>query len=75
MFPLRKQKPTVLYFLQNLGTVVGLVLIWRGTWYVLDGIDLFLFAGDHTWSAVGGIVLGLAVLYWPDKNLDEIKKL
>jgi len=63
------------YFSKNIGVVVGLVLIWRGVWYVLDGIDVYLFNGSHILTAVGGIVLGLLVLYLPDGDLKEIQKL
>ena len=69
------QKPSLGYFLNHLLVVIGLVLIWRGVWYLLDGIDYLVFAGNHYWTAVGGIFLGLAVLYLPDKDLKEITKL
>jgi len=70
-----KTKITLAYFVNNLFVVVGLVLVWRGVWYVLDGVDLVFFANNHFYSAVGGIILGLLVLYWPDKDLKEIQKL
>lgn len=60
---------------KSLPIVIGLVLIWRGIWYVTDGIDLLLFNGNHLVTAVGGIVLGILLLYLPDKNLKEIEKL
>jgi len=63
------------YLASNLGIVIGLVLIWRGIWYVLDGIDFYLLSGSHTLTALGGIVLGLIILYLPDKDLKEIRKL
>lgn len=63
------------YLARNLSIVIGLVLIWRGIWYVLDAVDVLLFGGYHLWTALGGIVLGLLVLYWPDKDLKEIEKL
>lgn len=66
---------TVLYFLRTFSIVVGLVLVWRGIWYVLDAIDLWFLDGSHIFTAVGGIVIGLAILYWPDKDLKEIEKL
>jgi len=66
---------TLRYFTRNIFIVIGLVLIWRGIWYVLDGLDVYLFGGSHIWSAIGGIVLGLAILYLPDKDLKEIEKL
>ena len=51
------------------------MLIWRGIWYVLDGLDIWLFGNSHVWSALGGIALGLWILYLPDKDLKEIEKL
>lgn len=63
------------YIARNLSVVVGIVLIWRGIWYALDAIDVFLFGGSHSWTAIGGIVLGLVVLYIPDKDLKELGKL
>jgi hypothetical protein len=64
------------YFSHNLSIVLGLVLIWRGIWYLLDIIDIYLI-GDptHVLSAIGGIVLGLIVLFLPDRDLKEIAKL
>lgn len=55
--------------------VIGLVLIWRGIWYVLDAIDLMFFGGSHVLTALGGILLGTLLLYLPDENLDELEKL
>jgi len=63
------------YFIRNISIVVGLVLIWRGIWYVLDAIDRGLFGGDHTATAVAGIIIGLLILYLPDKDLKELQKL
>jgi hypothetical protein len=70
-----KKENLLQYFSRNLLIVVGLVLIWRGIWYVLDYIDLALLNGNHTYTAIGGIIVGLLVLYLPDKNLKEISKL
>ncbi len=71
----RQPVSTVLYFMRNFSIVVGLVLIWRGIWYVLDAIDLMFLNGSHLLTALGGVVVGLAILYWPDKDLKEIEKL
>lgn len=68
-------KLTFRYVAKNISIVIGLVLIWRGIWYVLDGIDKLLFGGSHSWTALGGIVIGLIILYLPDKDLKEIGKL
>ena len=70
-----KPKNSVGYFAKNLAVVIGLVLIWRGIWYGLDGIDVLLFGGHHFWTALFGIVVGLVILYVPDKDLKEIEKL
>ncbi len=70
-----KQKLTLQYLAKNISIVVGLVLIWRGIWYVLDGIDKWIFDSSPTWTALGGIILGLLILYIPDKDLKEIGKL
>ncbi len=63
------------YFFKNITTVIGLVLVWRGIWYVLDELDILLFKGGHGWTAIGGVVLGLIILYAPDSDLKEIEKL
>jgi hypothetical protein len=65
----------VAYFGKNLAIVIGLVLIWRGIWHILDWIDISVFEGNKLWTAIGGIVVGLAILYVPDKDLKELEKL
>jgi hypothetical protein len=64
-----------LHFIKNVTVVVGLVLIWRGIWYVLDGIDLLLFGESHTLTAVAGLIVGFLLLYLPDRDLKEIERL
>lgn len=51
------------------------MLVWRGIWYVLDGIDMVLFGTSHALIVIGGIVVGLLLLYLPDKDLREIERL
>lgn len=70
-----KSKITLQYLAKNMSIIIGIVLVWRGIWYVLDEIDNWLFGGSHIWTAVCGIVIGLVVLYLPDKDLKEIEKL
>lgn len=70
-----KKTSGFLYFARNLSIVIGLVLIWRGIWYVLDATDRAFFSGDHFYTAVGGIILGLLILYLPDHDLKELEKL
>ncbi|OGZ73791.1 MAG: hypothetical protein A2908_02080 [Candidatus Staskawiczbacteria bacterium RIFCSPLOWO2_01_FULL_38_12b] len=71
----KTKKITLAYFTRNISVVVGLVLIWRGIWYVLDVLDILLFSNSRIWTALGGIVIGLLILYLPDKDLKEIEKL
>jgi hypothetical protein len=59
----------------NITTVLGIVLVWRGVWYILDKFDTWLFGGSHLWTAVVGFIVGLAILYIPDKDLKEIEKI
>ena len=66
---------TIRYFAKNITVVVGLVIIWRGIWYVMDELDTIFFNGEHIYLAIGGIIIGLAMLYIPDKDLKEIEKL
>ncbi|MBP7822544.1 MAG: hypothetical protein KA034_01890 [Candidatus Moranbacteria bacterium] len=70
-----QEKLTLAYLTKNLAIVIGLVLIWRGIWHILDGIDLYLLDGNKMITAFGGIIVGLLILYLPDKDLKEIQKL
>ena len=72
---MESKKTTIVHFFHTLLIVVGIVLVWRGIWYALDKLDVQLFGGSHAWTAVGGIILGLIILYLPNKNLKEIEKL
>ncbi len=71
----RRRPHIIRYFAGNFGIVFGMVLIWRGIWYILDYIDKLAFNGQHIITAILGVVTGFALLYLPDKNLDEIKEL
>lgn len=70
-----KDKLTIGYLAKNITIVVGLVLVWRGIWNLLDEVDAVFFGNNHFWTALGGIVIGLIILYVPDKDLKEIEKL
>ena len=45
---MNKSKFPLSYFAQNLFIIIGIILIWRGIWYVLDELDKLLFGGSHT---------------------------
>ncbi len=70
-----KKRVTPLYIVKNLSIVIGVVLIWRGIWYALDEFDKWVFGGSPLWTAIAGIIIGLLILYIPDKDLKEIEKL
>jgi hypothetical protein len=72
---MHKDTLRVSYFAKNLGIIIGIVLVWRGVWYTLDEIDAFFFGGSHIYTALAGIIIGVLVLYLPDRNLREIEKL
>ncbi|KKW19962.1 MAG: hypothetical protein UY63_C0004G0047 [Parcubacteria group bacterium GW2011_GWA2_51_10] len=63
------------YFSDNLAVVLGLVIVWRSMWYILDGIDLYVFSGNHVLTAVPWLIIGLLLLYLPDHDLKELGKL
>jgi hypothetical protein len=71
----RNKKIDLRYLSKNISIVIGLVLVWRGIWYVLDGVDVLFFGGSHAWTGLLGIIIGLLILYLPDKDLKEIEKL
>ena len=54
---------------------IGIILIWRGVWIILDLIDELIFGGNHLATAVGGIIVGILMLYLPDKNLKALERL
>lgn len=71
----KPKRNLTLYFAHNFFNVLAIVLIWRGLWYLLDYIDRVWFGGEHLVTVVGGVVVGFAILYLPDKDLNELEKL
>lgn len=63
------------YFTSSFTIVLGVVLVWRGIWYALEWIDKTFLGGTHWVSVVGGVVLGFLILYIPDRDLSELRKL
>lgn len=71
-----KQASKILkYFVNHIFVIIGLIMIWRGIWYILDGIDIWIFGQYNHWTGLLGIVIGLLIIYIPDKDLKEIEKL
>lgn len=71
----RRKHHRVSYFASSFAVVLGVVLIWRGIWFILDWVDRQFLGGTHIFSAIGGIILGFAILYLPDRDLSELRKL
>lgn len=72
---MKRASHPIRYFAKNLGIIVGIVLIWRGIWELLDHLDKIVFGGSHLYTAVLGIIAGFLILYLPDHDLKEIEKL
>ena len=72
---IRSKENPIHYFAKNLITVIGIILIWRGVWYLLDDLDAWLFRGHHVATAIGGILMGLLLLYLPDRSLKKLEQL
>ncbi len=63
------------YFIRNLSIVLGIMLIWRGMWYLLDIIEAALGIDKTIFAGVIGIIAGVILLYAPDNDLKELQKL
>ena len=72
---MHKSHKSLRYFIKTLAIVVGLVLIWRGIWHVLDVLEAKFFGGEMFWTGIVGIVFGILLLYLPDRDLKDIEKL
>lgn len=72
---MKKKHKDFAYFVRTLSIVIGLVMIWRGVWYVLDYIDVVIFGMYNHWTGLLGVVVGVLLLYMPDHDLKEIEKL
>jgi len=70
-----KKHKDIRYFIRTLSIIIGLVMVWRGIWYVLDHIDTLILGAYSHWTGLIGIVLGVLLLYLPDRDLKEIEKL
>lgn len=63
------------YFTKGISVAIGIIFIWRGAWILLDIVDELIFGGNHVVTAIGGIVVGILMLYLPDKNLKALERL
>ena len=63
------------YLIKNVIVAIGLILVWRGVWYGLDLIDELIFGGSHVVTVIIGIVVGFALMYLPERNLETLERL
>ena len=69
------QHPGWQYFTKNISIAIGIIFIWRGIWVLLDLLDNVLFGDNHIITAIGGIIIGICILYLPDRNLKALERL
>ena len=65
----RKKEKKWKTFLRRLSIAIAVVMIWRGTW---DLLDAYLFPENPLLSDLLSIAIGLLILYLPDKNIKEL---
>ena len=63
------------YFLSTFAIVIGVVLVWHGAWYGLEWLDRTFLGGPNVATIVGSIIIGFLILYIPDRDLSELRKL
>jgi len=60
---------------KDVSIAVGIIVIWRGIWVILDLFDYWLFGNNHIVTAILGIIFGVIILYLPDHNLKTLERL
>jgi hypothetical protein len=63
------------YFIKNIWVAIGIVIIWRGIWVLLDLLDQLLFGSNHIVTAIGGIIAGVLILYFSEEGLEALERL
>lgn len=63
------------HFAKDMSIAIGIILIWRGVWVMLDQVDKLIFGNDHIVTAIIGIIVGILMLYLPDKDLKALERL
>lgn len=68
-----KRKPSLIVVLrESLMVLVAAVFIWRGIWVLLDLFDERFFRGNHFWTALAGIAFGCVMVYFADRDLEDL---
>lgn len=74
-YTIKMKTLNIKYFTKNISVAIGIILIWRGVWIILDLIDNLIFGGNHIITAILGIFAGIIILYLPEKNLKALERL
>jgi hypothetical protein len=70
---LLKHKQSLIKLLrESIMMIIGAILIWRGVWILLDMFDNRFFGGTHVWSSVAGILIGVILVYFADRDLEDV---
>lgn len=57
---------------RSLYVALGVVLIWRGAWILMDKFEYLFFGQETAAIAVLSIILGIVLLFKHDHKLDEL---
>jgi uncharacterized membrane protein len=63
-----------LFNIQTVFAAIGVVMIWRGVWELLDHYLFTLFAENPDIAAVISILIGLFILFIDDYEFDELRE-
>lgn len=74
-FSRKKKINHVWYIINSVYTAVAIVLVWRGIWILLDWIDSYFLGNTHWGTAVIGIIVGILMLYLPERKLEGFERL
>lgn len=69
--PRKRRQKGVIINLETIFAAVGVVLVWRGVWGLLDH---YLFPNNPDLSYIASLCIGLVVLYFDDYVFDELRK-
>ncbi len=58
---------------KSISCVSGVVLIWYSIWWFIDYLEDLFFVGHEGWLALIAFIVGIGVLYLPDKDLNELQ--
>ncbi len=70
--PKRRVREHLHHCAKSISCVTGVVFIWYGIGMLIEYVQENLFAGYDIFVAIGCLMIGLAILYLPDKDLDEL---